>query len=120
VDDFKDIFKVRPDGSELTNLTNTEEIDENNFQVSTDGSLIAFQRNIIGDDFFVMSSEGGTAEVIGEFRAEKWAPDRSFILVNKFNSFEEQTDLWRIDPDGTGAIRVIEWHLLVFFLQACR
>ena len=51
----RDLYTIRPDGTGLTNLTNTPGIDEAYADWSPDGSKIAFSW---GEDVFIMNADG--------------------------------------------------------------
>jgi Tol biopolymer transport system component len=75
-----EVYKMRPDGSELTQLTDVPEYTKNDPTWSPDGSLILFEmyntRGIGTSEFFVVPASGGTLEQWGTHHLEAQAsPD---------------------------------------------
>lgn len=101
-----DIYRVRADGSELTNLSNTV---GNNFMAdwSPDGQRIVFVTQRHGNsELYVMNADGTGQVRLTESMAEnflpRWSPDGSQIV---FESSRAGTtySLYLIDaPDGAG------------------
>lgn len=85
-----DVFRVRADGSELTNLTNTP---GNNFMAdwSPDGARIVFvsQRNG-NSELYVMNADGSNQIRLTESQSEnllpRWSPDGSQIMFESSRS----------------------------------
>ncbi len=89
-----DIFKMRPDGSSLTNLTQTPEFNETYPLLSRDGKWILFRRvllgrSIDGNDYGVQGAaviarhDGTQAVVLGgdkEYSWASWSPDGKQLL----------------------------------------
>lgn len=102
-----DIFRVRADGSELTNLTNTS---GNNFMAdwSPDGERIVFvsQRNG-NSELYVMKADGTEQTRLTESMAEnflpRWSPDGRQILFES-NRAGATYSLYTIDAPGESAV----------------
>lgn len=98
-----DVFRVRSDGSELTNLTNTR---GNNFMAdwSPDGQRIVFvsQRNG-NSELYVMKADGTEQTRLTESSAEnflpRWSPDGLQILFES-NRNGTTYSLYTIDVPG--------------------
>ena len=97
-----DIYTVGIDGTGLTNLTNTL-YSENNPAWSPDGSHIAFDSAVAGDqDVYVMNDDGTgvtnlTADTTDPAQAPDWSPDGSLL------AFDSLSRVMTMDPaDGTG------------------
>jgi Tol biopolymer transport system component len=84
-----DLYTMRPDGSDIRNLTNTPEVNEGLPRFSPDGTRILYRRIPIGERFdnnrhgmqgelVIMNSDGSGAVVFGkegEFPWASWSPD---------------------------------------------
>lgn len=84
-----DLCAMRPDGSDIRNLTNTPDVNEGLPRFSPDGTRILFRRIPIGERFdnnrhgmqgelVIMISDGSGALVLGkegEFPWASWSPD---------------------------------------------
>lgn len=102
-----DIYTVRPDGSELTNLTNNPAHDGNPFW-SPDGKRIAFESDRAGlTQIFVMDPNGPNViqltngEANHEFKSSNpWSPDGSMLVFTERKTGEEKWMLYVMDTDG--------------------
>jgi dipeptidyl aminopeptidase/acylaminoacyl peptidase len=105
-----DIWVINPDGTGLTNLTNTPEANEVDPAWSPDGGKIAYTRE---DDIWVMNADGGdqtnlTQTLRPDFGAD-WAPDGSqlvFVSEVPGEIISTQFDIFTIDSDGTDPTNV--------------
>jgi TolB protein len=108
-----DIYTMRPDGSELTNLTNNSANDINPFW-SPDGRRIAFESDRNGSvQIFLMDAGGSkiTQLTDGEadhmFRsANPWSPDGNKLLYTERAPGDEK--LYVMDADGQNKIQLVQ------------
>ena len=115
-----EIWSVNPDGSGRTNLTDNDLVNDINPAWSPDGEKVvyaSYPRN--GDpDLFVMNADGTGQTRLTETPDNDelhpaWSPDGTriaFTRVEKFNrgtaDYYEQYDVFAIDADGTGEVRL--------------
>ncbi|MCP3996346.1 MAG: hypothetical protein GY722_15000 [bacterium] len=97
-----DIWTVQPDGSELTNLTETTTNEIHPFW-SPDGSQLVFVSDRTGNqELFVMNADGSAPAQLTDDAADDWgpvwSPDGSAIafVSNRSGSYQ----VWQIDSDG--------------------
>ena len=103
------IFVVNPDGTGLRNLT-PDDVFESDPVWSPDGRKILFLRE---GSLYLMDSDGGgrlklvDGQAISEHR---WSPDGRMIAYVDVRQVDEDVleDLWVIQADGTGKVRVTE------------
>ena len=100
-----DIYVVGTDGSDLTNLTGTL-FSENNPSWSPDGSKIAFDAAVAGEEDVYTINPDGTglenltlAEPAESAREPDWSPDGSRLVFTYFG-----TSSRTMSPDGTGQV----------------
>jgi len=115
---YHQIYSMRPDGSGITNLTNTSGSNSFKPSWSPDGRKIVFQSDRSGnsfdcggicqavDDIFVMSSDGSNTVRLTTSRFfhsdPAWSPDGSKIV---YHSEDMQGDWFTImNADGSNAI----------------
>jgi Tol biopolymer transport system component len=111
-----DIFTIKLDGTELTNLTQTPNKYEESVAVSPDGSKIAFTRyGSYGSEIFVIDSEGSTTpeNLTNTRRVEEyypdWSPNGRRIAFTTYRleeprrgeRFEENAEISVMRSDGT-------------------
>jgi Tol biopolymer transport system component len=98
----RDLYSIRPDGTDLYQLTNTDS-DEDYPSVSPDRSKIAFTSNRDGNyAVFVMAPDGsGLMRVSGDTTADasspSWSPDGQHLTFNLGGSSN-----WIVGLDGAG------------------
>jgi serine/threonine protein kinase len=95
-DDNRNIYLMNPDGSEQTQLTDTE-ADDTAPAVAPDGSQIAF---VSGNDIYVMNADGSgmtnLTSSAGESNYPTWSPDGSQI------AFVHDETIYVMNADGSG------------------
>jgi plastocyanin len=105
-----DIWVVNPDGSGLTNLTNTPEIAEFDPVWSPDGDRISFTRDA---DIWVMNADGsGQVDLTNsqeiEFGAD-WSPDGTqlaFVREVPGNVISTTFDIFTMNADGSNQVDI--------------
>jgi Tol biopolymer transport system component len=106
-----DLFIVNPDGTDLTNITNTPDVSESDPQWSPDGARIAFVSapTTGGNDIWIMNPDGTGATGVTNTPEEEWAPDWSpdstrlvFTRQIPGESITIQSDVFVVNTDGTG------------------
>jgi Tol biopolymer transport system component/DNA-binding winged helix-turn-helix (wHTH) protein len=110
-----EIFRIRPDGSELENLTNQPSADSGS-SISLDGSQIAFlsdRGEPAGWQIYVMNFDGSDAHPLTPRKGWEgdpvWSPDgRSIVFVcDRLDSPGNMLDLCEINLDGTQERRLL-------------
>jgi Tol biopolymer transport system component len=110
-----DIYTINPDGTGLTDITNTPSFTEASFDWSPDGSRIVFDGHAgpsdsSGDyDIYVMNRDGsGRTDLTPDpasFDSDPlWAPDGSRIL---FHSTRSPGGFFLMKPDGTSPSQLV-------------
>jgi Tol biopolymer transport system component len=98
-----DIFTMNADGSRVTNLTETEQLDEAGPVWSPDGERIAFYR-LPTRDIFLMSPDGSEVDSLSQVSGIRgipsWSPDGDSIAVLS------GTNIYIMDDEG-GGVRLI-------------
>ena len=121
-----DVFSVRPDGSDLRQITNTP-YDESAVAASPDGSKIAFMRTQPDGHTYrlwVMDTDGGNPRMLSERDAEQrppaWSPDGTRLAFaegppphdcfppDECPPGDESADIMMVDVDGTDLGAVTE------------
>jgi Tol biopolymer transport system component len=103
-----DIFSIQADGSGQTNLTN-DGGSNSNPTWSPDASRIAYTE---GAELAVMNANGTGRVTLTSYDDEftesepAWSPDGSRIALVRYQAPFFQTDIWLINPDGTGLTQV--------------
>jgi Tol biopolymer transport system component len=104
----RDIYTVNPDGSALTQLTDTGGMGERAPTFSPDGNYIAFTRNS-GETLWVMRSDGTEARRVthtaGTMVALSWSPDGKKILYYRSDS---PSGIWVVNADGSSPRSLLE------------
>jgi Tol biopolymer transport system component len=104
------LYRVRPDGSDLTPLTTGDEFDKRSPEWSPDGALIAFTARATGagsgpGDLWVMDADGGDPRLLmqGIYLANHpiWKPDGSLVAVSG-----AEDSLWLVPIDGSAPNQV--------------
>ncbi|MEO8293325.1 MAG: hypothetical protein ABI635_09315 [Actinomycetota bacterium] len=137
--DCTDLYTVRPDGSDLTQLTDDDTY-EHYASWSPDGTRIAFARsrgydNVdYGSDIYVMDADGGGVTRLTDWSGfdsfPVWSPDGTLLAfasdrdvteaqqtANADGAFEN-IGIYLMEPDGTGVRRLIAGQPNVTFLPS--
>jgi Tol biopolymer transport system component len=106
-----DIWRVRLDGTDLQNLTNTPDSDECAPHFSPDGAWIAFDARI-GDDpsavYLIRPNGTGMHRVTPcalDAWYPNWSPDSSRLAFGT-HFFTHHSSIWTIGVDGSGLTRL--------------
>lgn len=104
------LYRARPDGSDLTPLTAGDEFDMRSPEWSPDGAHIAFTARPTGadsgpGDLWVMDADGGSPRLLmGEIYPQShpiWKPDGSVLAVSG-----AEEGLWLVPADGSAPTQV--------------
>jgi Tol biopolymer transport system component len=115
-----DIYLVKPDGTGLTRLTDSDDISrDGNLVWSPDGKQIAFSANRDGKLEIYVMDVGETAQGIGNQQHQltesskftrnlvtSWSPDGSRIAFS--SDRDGNTEIYLMDPDGSNAVRLTD------------
>jgi Tol biopolymer transport system component len=106
-----DLYRMRPDGSQLTNLTNTATAREFNPDLSSDGSRIVFVDGGTGDDeIHAMNADGSGRTTLtsspGRSVTPTWSPDGSRIAFA--SDRDGGWDIFVMNADGTDQSNLID------------
>jgi Tol biopolymer transport system component len=105
-----DIYTVEPDGSDLSQLTDSR-YDEGFATWSPDGTVIIFWRQYLGDvNLSVMSADGSNARDLDtnwtggiDFT---WTPDGTKLAFSRSGPPHYTYDIYTMDPDGSNKINL--------------
>jgi Tol biopolymer transport system component len=129
-DEF-DLYRARPDGTDLVRLTN-DEPREFNAQWSPDGSRIVFARgdadNQKSFDIFVMNADGSGERALTDDEwfdgVPAWSADGEWIVFSSNRdsggtprNAADRTSLYLIRPDGTEMRRVLRGDTALYALS---
>ena len=95
---YKDLFVVNVDGSDLVNLTNNTQPDYGP-SWSPDGSKILFESSREPSGIYVMNAEGTAVRRLAAGRAPTWSPDGSKIAF--VTAAGDHSDIVVMNADGT-------------------
>lgn len=100
-----DIYVINADGTDLTNITNSAEIDEASPKWSPDGSLIAFTQRDQDYDYgiYVMNVDDSDKRLVTEIpqlSPISWSPNGDKILL-EFGYLEYTSDIYTVNVDGS-------------------
>lgn len=105
---YGDIFTIQPDGSNLINLTSTNNYEEIWPRISPDGSLITYTSQELGTyDIYTMNYDGSDVNTtisnwISE-RVSDWSPTGdSLLYLSKLNQSSKPWEFYIINNDGSG------------------
>jgi Tol biopolymer transport system component len=121
---YDDLYLINLDGSGLTRLTNTPDVNETGPAWSPDGKRIAFSANSHGGqgpywemNIYVINADGsGLARVTsgpGSESGPAWSPDGTQIAFtsDRYAFSEVNNEIFIINVDGTGELRLTNNHL---------
>jgi Tol biopolymer transport system component len=109
-----DVYTIRPDGTELTRLTETPtpEEDESNPTWDPRGERLAFARSdTFGSSWLVLLDLADGRESLitdgsTEDTAPSWSPDGSLLAFERRPGGQELSQVWTVRPDGAGLVQV--------------
>lgn len=114
----EDIYVMNPDGSDVRNLTGTDNVFESAPAWSPDGSRIAFVActECTTPDIYVMNADGtGVTRLTDDAAlddAPAWSPDGTQIVYHSDQQAgaerQEDRDVYVVNADGTGKRRLTE------------
>jgi len=106
----RDVFVMKPDGSEITRIT-SHEFDEEQAQVSPDGTRIVFMANWDGnDEIYVMHADGTSAVNLTNSpdadRRAVWSPDGSKIAFQ--SNRDGDSEIYVMNSDGSALTQLTQ------------
>lgn len=113
-----DIYVVNPDGTGLTNVTNTPDVSETGPSWSPDGTRIAYTRSDQGEgtydyDIWVMNADGSAQTALTDNTDDEymgnWAPDGTRLVYSRYTegrSITSQSDVFVMNADGSGQTNI--------------
>ncbi|MBN1440882.1 MAG: PD40 domain-containing protein [Anaerolineales bacterium] len=113
----KDLYKIHPDGTGLTRLTNTPDADESGAAWSPDSLQIAFsgrsRTEAVGQgDIYRMNADGsGLVRVTSDDASEfdpAWSPDGNQIAYTstRHEANDGNYEIYLVNADGSGELRL--------------
>jgi len=113
----RELFTMRPDGTNIRRITHTAAYAEDGPDVSPDGRRVVFSRSPAGaeeaEELFTMRPDGSQVHRLGSgtrFHAEfwpQWTADGTQVLYQDLSSARDVANqIWRIDADGTNRGRI--------------
>ena len=104
-DTFFDIFTVDPDGTGLTNITNTPDAGEGRPEWSPDGQRIAFvMAQVATPGINIMNADGSNKQFLVAGGFHKWSPGGTALVFTR--RVDDQTNVFKINADGTGEVQL--------------
>jgi large repetitive protein len=100
-----DIFSMNPDGSSVTNLSNTASVQENSPRLSWDGSKIVYSRT---DALWTMNANGTSQTQLlngGAPQSPDYHPSGTPIIFSR--PFSSDYDICKVNADGSGFSQVL-------------
>jgi Tol biopolymer transport system component len=106
--DYDDLFTMNRDGSNLTNITNTPNFDEEEPDWSSDGRIVCVATQVspsTNKGLRIMTASGANQAwllqpgVLGDFGDPRWSPNSQRIAFDGPSS-----TIYRVNSDGTGLV----------------
>ena len=112
-DGQRDIYTMNPDGSNLTNVTNTPELQETFPRWSPDATKISFSCD---GDIWIMNRDGSNRINLTQtpgFQEEthSWSPDGSEIVYSRRLGLSRDERIYVMDVDGTYHAELTTGHM---------
>ncbi len=102
------IYKMRSNGSNQTNLSNSSDTDHFP-DISPDGNKIVFSSfRDVGENIFIMGLDGQNIQQVTNGPLQRTNPRwaQSDLIAFAYPAFRKNTKIWTVRPDGSGLQQV--------------